>query len=42
MRDTALRKITALESVVKDVGRVARSAWNPELIDLVEEKPIKK
>lgn len=38
MRDTALRKITAFESVDKDVGRVARSAWNPELIDLVEEK----
>lgn len=38
MRDTALRKITAFESVDKDVGRVALSAWNPELIDLVEEK----
>lgn len=42
MRDTALRKITALESVVKDVGRAARSAWNPELIDLAEEKQKKK
>lgn len=38
MRDTALRKITAFESVDKDVGRASRSAWNPELIDLVEEK----
>lgn len=37
MRDTALRKITAFESVDKDVGRAARSAWNPELIDLWEE-----
>lgn len=37
MRDTALRKITAFESVDKDVGRAARSAWNPELIDLLEE-----
>lgn len=42
MRDTALRKITALESVVKDVGRAARSAWNPELIDLAEKKQKKK
>lgn len=37
MRDTALRKITAFESVDKDVGRAARSAWNPELIDLLEQ-----
>lgn len=42
MRDTALRKITAFESVDKDVGRAARSAWNPELIDLLEEKENKK
>lgn len=42
MRDTALRKITALESVVRDVGRAARSAWNPELIDLAEGREAKK